>query len=74
MTRAKFPQPLPRRVLPMASLSLVYALQSISVAAAAATPYHIMVIDRYNDTGTAWSKTQITQMGGGQADPRQLFG
>ncbi|GEO18651.1 MJ1477/TM1410 family putative glycoside hydrolase [Microvirga aerophila] len=58
----------------MTSLSLVYALQSISVAVAAATPYQVMVIDRYNDASIEWSKAQVTQMGGGQADPRQLFG
>lgn len=58
----------------MPNRSIIYSLQNTPLSVATTLKYQDMVIDRYNDNGDAWTKAQVTQMGGGAADPRQLFG
>ncbi|WP_132252974.1 endo alpha-1,4 polygalactosaminidase [Methylobacterium segetis] len=52
----------------------LYLLQGISPAQVAASPFDVRVIDAYDEDGTLWTRDQVTQMGGGSADPHLLLG
>ncbi|AWN42119.1 endo alpha-1,4 polygalactosaminidase [Methylobacterium durans] len=52
----------------------LYLLQGIAPAQVAASPFDVRVIDAYDENGTLWTRDQVTQMGGGSADPHLLLG
>jgi len=53
----------------LANQSVISALQGVSLSEVASLNYQVLIVDKGN-----WTKAQVTQMGGGAADPRTLLG